>query len=135
ISGTSINLLDVIFTDANTGTAVGEYGIILRTTNGGVSFISQIRSEIPDRFSLHQNYPNPFNSQTTIEFDIKRKGDYNLVIYDCLGRKRDEVFNENLNAGSYSVSFYGDELQSGVYFYRLSADGNAMETRKMALIK
>ncbi|MFC2093212.1 T9SS type A sorting domain-containing protein [Bacteroidota bacterium] len=84
---------------------------------------------------LHQNYPNPFNSQTTIEFDIKKKGDYKLVIYDCLGRKRDEVFNEYLNVGSYSVSFNGDELQSGVYFYRLLTDGNVVEMRKMVLIK
>ena len=90
---------------------------------------------MPVLFKLYQNYPNPFNSQTTIEFDIKKKGDYSLVIYDCLGRKRDEVFNEYLNAESYSVSFNGDELQSGVYFYRLSADGNVVETRKMMLIK
>ncbi|MFC2092791.1 T9SS type A sorting domain-containing protein [Bacteroidota bacterium] len=66
---------------------------------------------------------------------MERKGDYSLVIYDCLGRKRDEVFNEYLNAGSYSVSFNGDELQSGVYFYRISADGNVVDTRKMLLVK
>jgi Secretion system C-terminal sorting domain len=31
----------VSFTDANTGTAVGDYGTILRTTNGGASWTSQ----------------------------------------------------------------------------------------------
>ena len=97
--------------------------------------IKKLSSTIPSSYNLRQNYPNPFNSQTTIEFDIKKKGDYSLVIYDCLGRKREEVFNEYLNAGSYCVSFNGDELQSGVYFYRLSADGNVVETRKMILIK
>jgi photosystem II stability/assembly factor-like uncharacterized protein len=34
-------LLGVSFTDANTGTAVGRYGTILRTTNGGASWMSQ----------------------------------------------------------------------------------------------
>ena len=35
------NLFAVFFTDANTGTAVGDYGTILRTTNGGVNWVSQ----------------------------------------------------------------------------------------------
>ncbi|MBL7128949.1 MAG: T9SS type A sorting domain-containing protein [Ignavibacteria bacterium] len=108
---------------------------IIHTTTGGQVFVNQVSNEIPANFILHQNYPNPFNNQTTIEFDIKKKGNYSLIVYDCLGRKRDEVFNEYLNAGSYSVSYNGDELQSGVYFYRLSADGNVVETRKMTLIK
>jgi len=82
--------------------------------------------------TLPQPLQQPDNNRVRYK---KRKGDYTLVIYDCLGRTRDEVFNEYLNAGSYSVSFNGDELQSGVYFYRLSADGNVVETRKMALIK
>ena len=34
----------VIFTDANTGTAVGWRGIILRTTNGGVTWVNDERS-------------------------------------------------------------------------------------------
>ena len=33
--------MDVSFTDANTGTAVGGYGTILRTTNGGTTWTSQ----------------------------------------------------------------------------------------------
>ena len=107
----------------------------IHTTTGGMMGIQHVSSEIPVLFKLFQNYPNLFNSQTTIEFGIKKKGNYNLVIYDCLGRKRDEVFNEYLKAGSYSVSFNGDELQSGVYFYRLSADGNVVDTRKMVLVK
>ncbi len=38
---TGNTLYRVHFTDANTGTAVGEYGTILRTTNGGSSWTSQ----------------------------------------------------------------------------------------------
>ena len=34
-SGTTSQLTEVVFTDANTGTAVGESGTILRTTDGG----------------------------------------------------------------------------------------------------
>jgi hypothetical protein len=36
------NLLNsVLFTDANTGTAVGEHGTVVRTTNGGATWTSQ----------------------------------------------------------------------------------------------
>ena len=40
-SGTTQNLQDVYFTDANTGTIVGWYGAIFRTTNGGSSWDTQ----------------------------------------------------------------------------------------------
>jgi photosystem II stability/assembly factor-like uncharacterized protein len=40
-SGTTKNLYGVSFTDANTGTAVGDSGTILRTTDGGTTWTSQ----------------------------------------------------------------------------------------------
>ncbi|MDZ7624085.1 MAG: YCF48-related protein [Ignavibacteriaceae bacterium] len=36
-----MDLRDVSFTDENIGTVVGEYGVILRTTNGGANWIAQ----------------------------------------------------------------------------------------------
>ena len=40
-AGTTVSLISVSFTDANTGTAVGPSGTILRTTDGGETWISQ----------------------------------------------------------------------------------------------
>ena len=61
----------VSFTDANTGTAVGDHGTILLTTNGGVMFVEQPKNaEVPSRFVLKQNYPNPFNPTTNFELRI-----------------------------------------------------------------
>jgi len=40
-SGTTINLSGVSFTDANNGTAVGGFGTIIRTTDGGNNWVSQ----------------------------------------------------------------------------------------------
>ena len=112
----------------------GNGGRIWHTTTGGNVFVNQISSNIPDRFYLHQNYPNPFNNQTTIKFDIKEKGDYSLIVYDCLGRKREELFNEYMKAGSYSITYNADKLSSGVYFYRLSSE-KIFITKKFLLIK
>jgi hypothetical protein len=40
-SGTSENINGISFIDANTGTAVGDNGTILRTTNGGINWVMQ----------------------------------------------------------------------------------------------
>jgi photosystem II stability/assembly factor-like uncharacterized protein len=36
-----LSLYDVSFTDADTGTAVGQNGTIVRTTNGGTTWVEQ----------------------------------------------------------------------------------------------
>ena len=112
----------------------GNGGRIWHTTTGGNVFVNQISSNIPDRFYLHQNYPNPFNNQTTIKFDIKEKGDYSLIVYDCLGRKMEELFDEYLSVGSYRITYNAERLSSGVYFYRLSSDEISI-TKSFVLIK
>jgi hypothetical protein len=88
---------------------------------------------IPVEISLYQNYPNPFNPVTEIKFDIPKPGQVILKVYDIAGR---EVwsFNDFKKAGSYSVTFDGTNLASGIYFYRLEADAFA-ESKKMVLIK
>jgi photosystem II stability/assembly factor-like uncharacterized protein len=114
----------------------GNGGRIWHTTNGGDTIvnINKITSNVPSGFSLYQNYPNPFNNSTVIKFDIRDIGKYSLVIYDVLGRKQEELFNEYLTAGSYNVTFNADGLSSGVYFYRLYSDKTFI-TKKFLIIK
>lgn len=101
--------------------------------------ISNIGSEIPGSFSLYQNYPNPFNPVTKIKFDIPSfknvsEPKVKLIIYDMLGREIAVLVNENLKPGTYDVNWNGSEFASGVYFYKLEANGH-FETKKLALIK
>ena len=44
------------------------------------------------------------------------------------------LVNEHLMTGSYEVSFDGNNLPSGVYFYRLTS-GDFSEQKKMVLVK
>ncbi len=96
--------------------------------------IVNINTNVPENFSLKQNYPNPFNPQTKIIFYLKRASFTKLKIFDILGREVKTLVNENLRAGGYKVSFNAESLPSGVYFYRLNAEGFT-ETRKMVLVK
>jgi photosystem II stability/assembly factor-like uncharacterized protein len=134
---------DVYFPNENTGWAVGGNGTILKTTNsGGPIGIKSIASEIPERFSLYQNYPNPFNPVTKIKFSIPASplssiGEglgVRLVIYDILGREVATLVNDKLKSGSYEATWDGTNYPSGVYFYKLSAEGFS-ETKKMVLMK
>ena len=59
-------LNDIQFIDKNTGWAVGEDGVVIRTTNGGVTWVEKEQEHIPDKILLYQNYPNPFNPSTKI---------------------------------------------------------------------
>jgi hypothetical protein len=58
-------------------------------------------------FKLFQNYPNPFNPTTRIKFDLPASGFVSIKIYDVMGRKIENIVNENLKAGSYEVEFNG----------------------------
>jgi len=93
----------------------------------------------PGHFRLSQSYPNPFNDQTVIKYSLTRKVRVSLVIYNILGQKvRTLIRNETQN-GDVSVSWDGkdddgEDLSSGIYFYRLSA-GQLSQTRRMVLLK
>ena len=96
--------------------------------------IKKISTEVPSSFSLKQNYPNPFNPNTKISFDLPKNVNVKLTIYNMLGREVETIVNEQLNAGSYEVTFDGTKYTSGVYYYRLNA-GEFVETKKMILVK
>jgi hypothetical protein len=95
--------------------------------------------ELPTKFDLRQNYPNPFNPSTKIEFDVPRKSHVTLTVYNVLGQAVNTLVNEEMTPGNKVVIWDGDsqtgvKVSSGMYFYKLSADG-FLSTKKMLLVK
>ncbi|UCE18051.1 MAG: DUF11 domain-containing protein, partial [Gemmatimonadota bacterium] len=101
---------------------------------------------LPTRFTLSQNYPNPFNPATRIGFQLPVIGDQStqyttLKIFNLLGREVRTLVDEDKEPGYYEVTWdgrdtFGNEVPSGVYFYRLSGNGGQLsETRRMILMK
>ena len=90
--------------------------------------------------ALHQNQPNPFRGSTQIAFDAKPGAPVTLAVYDIHGRRvRTLLEGERSAAGGAAVTWdgtnaMGEPVPSGVYFYRVQADGVA-QTRKMTLAK
>lgn len=85
-------------------------------------------------YSLDQNYPNPFNPTTKISYSIKNSSMVKLQVFDVLGRIVTKLVSEYQNPGTYKVEFNGNNLTSGVYYYKLEA-GSYTKIKKMLLIK
>ena len=93
-----------------------------------------IDNNIPVEYALYQNYPNPFNPVTVIKFDLPESGLVNLKIFNTIGEEVLTLVNEQLNAGTHSVSFNAENLPSGVYLYKLSTNSQLF-SKKMILLK
>ncbi|MBU1423427.1 MAG: T9SS type A sorting domain-containing protein, partial [Bacteroidetes bacterium] len=101
---------------------------------GGVSDVEENNLSIPLAFELKQNFPNPFNSSTVITYYVPRKSFVTLKVYGLLGNEIAKLVQEEKTAGKHEVRFDVFNLSSGVYFYRLTADGFT-QTKKMLLIR
>jgi hypothetical protein len=117
----------------------GENHTLVAALVNGVQYgtfvgVDERQSGIPSTFQLSQNYPNPFNPSTNISFELPVSSLVSLKIFDLLGREVASVVNEKLEAGRYTKKLDASGLTSGVYFYRLQADGY-VATRKLLLLR
>jgi hypothetical protein len=85
---------------------------------------------------LKGNYPNPFNPETTIAFQLKSSvKNAKIEIYNIRGQKQTTLKLDEATRAAGQVVWKADTMSSGVYFYRLVADGKTIETRKAILMK
>jgi hypothetical protein len=113
---------------------------LYKVENGQPTSIKQVpvsneeTPKIPTSVSLKQNYPNPFNPTTTIQFELDEATFTKLTVFDVLGRKVRELVNEVRPAGTNTIQFDATNLASGIYLYRLEANG-VVQTKRLTLIK
>lgn len=96
-------------------------------------------TNIPSSLQLFQNYPNPFNPVTVIQYALPRDCEVQITIYNILGQEVKILVNEYQEAGYKRVELdskneHGEEVASGIYFYRLRA-GEFTESKKMVILK
>jgi len=153
-TGSNVELWSIDFVNDTVGYAIGN-NVVLKTTNGGVVFVNNNNSHIPEDYKLYQNYPNPFNPSTTIRFSIPlwrgvsadggRGVLVKVTIYNIPGREITTLVNELLQPGTYSVTWpapTGNAVNqpSGVYYYKIEIVETTRrvvftETKKMVLLK
>jgi hypothetical protein len=116
----------------------GKYSYRLKQidTDGKFEYSKVIEIEIgsPGAFELSQNYPNPFNPVTTIRYSLPQSGNVRLTVYNLLGEQVEVPVNEFKEAGVHTINFKAENLNSGIYIYKLETEG-FVRSRKMTLIK
>jgi hypothetical protein len=94
----------------------------------------------PVLLRLGQNGPNPFNPLTTIRYDLPRRQQVSLRVFDMAGRLvQTLVSNRWHEAGPHAVNWAGRDTEgravaAGVYRYVLEGQG-FRESRSMLLLK
>ncbi len=104
------------------------------TINVALTGINDNSSNIPTQFELSQNYPNPFNAETNIDFTLNAEGHALLEIYNVLGQIVDVLVDQTMSPGTYKYNWNAGNRTSGVFFYRLTFEGQT-KTGRMTLLK
>jgi len=109
------------------------YNINVDTNDVPMSVGNNHNSNISE-YELYQNYPNPFNPETVIKYSLPERGFVSLKVYNVIGENVATLVNNSQEKGTKEITFNGENLPSGIYFYRLEANGTNV-TKKMILLK
>ena len=99
-----------------------------------VSTSAEQTTSIPLQTELAQNFPNPFNPSTAINYQLSANSFVVLGIFDVSGRQVARLVEQEMPAGSHTVTWNANNLPSGTYIYRITA-GKYVDSKKMQLLK
>jgi len=93
----------------------------------------------PAGFTLRQNYPNPFNLGTMISYNLDRRQQVKLAVFNVLGQEVVVLYDgvqtrDTKHAYWNGLGRDGHQVASGIYFAQLRGETNS-STIKMMLMK
>jgi len=122
--GTIINNTAAIYFDFNppiftntTYHTIGENFITIKLTVGDI-YEEKVAVKV---------FPNPFTYSTTIKVEGKEYETLNLMVFDVTGR----LVKEEQSTFTSSIELENNNLQTGIYFYRLKGDDHLINTGKL----
>ena len=140
-SGTTENLNKVDFVTKDIGYIVGNNGTILKTTDGGLTSITNKKpqNKKPSGFTLASVYPNPFNPETTITYTLDTTEWMNISIYSIRGELVRNLVQNIQTQGNQVIHWDGrDEnnrvVPAGLYLCVLTSQSHK-KVLKMTLLK
>ena len=95
--------------------------------------------EIPSEFKLYDPYPNPFNPEITFSFELTKRSNIDLTIYDVLGRKVKSFNQIHLKSGRHKLNWKATDepgimVSAGIYLYEFKM-GTETQTGKVIYLK
>jgi CotH kinase protein/Secretion system C-terminal sorting domain len=86
--------------------------------------------EIAKKFPL-RIFPNPTESETTIEYDVAKKGRVRINVYDFTGKLLKTVLDEEKNINIYRVKLNLENSSSGMYVVDYQIDDIHLESMRV----
>ena len=81
---------------------------------------------------LGKAYPNPANTSITIPVFSNGHGDIDLSLYDLTGKKVKDIYKGNVS-GNREFSFEVDDLDNGIYFYKIATGDGHKAVNKISI--
>ncbi len=86
--------------------------------------------EIVNKFQL-KVFPNPTDTETTIEYEVTKKGRAKINLYDFTGKLLKTLLDEDKNANIYQIKLNSENLSSGLYVVDYQLDDIHVESMRM----
>ncbi|MFN0031999.1 MAG: T9SS type A sorting domain-containing protein [Flavobacteriales bacterium] len=90
--------------------------------------ISGVEELLATVSNLHA-MPNPMSESGIIEFTLSGSTLVQVELFDITGKKVKAIFYGNKSQGQQKLNWSAGDLESGIYFLRLIADGQVQTTR------
>jgi hypothetical protein len=133
--------VDVSVRVIDTGKNTDPQGVVLRADAIKFALLKEVTfaeqplpGSVPYRFRLGQSYPNPCNARATIAYELDREGRVELRVYNAAGQQVAVLVEGTLPAGRHEVHWAVEDVPSGVYFYRLKTERQAL-IGKLAVVR
>ncbi|MBX2977280.1 MAG: T9SS type A sorting domain-containing protein, partial [Ignavibacteriaceae bacterium] len=123
--GNSNSTKEYSFVDESVSGGKYSYRLKQIDNDGKYSYSSEVEVEIeniPTEYTLYQNYPNPFNPSTTIKFGLPKDSKVVLEVFNIIGEKVTTLINQEMSAGYHNIIFSANELSTGIYIYKITAN-------------
>jgi FtsP/CotA-like multicopper oxidase with cupredoxin domain len=147
-SGTTNNSGEVLFSSSATRNPVGEWcfevtDVILTgaTYDSGANIVTiaceggfMSNNESAPADMLLSVYPNPSQKSTQIAFELPQKMQVVLEVYTVLGRRVAVITERSYEAGRHVLDWDARKLNSGMYFLKIKADGELIDTQRLLLM-
>lgn len=84
---------------------------------------------------LLQNVPNPFKGNTQIWYKLENESAVQLKVFNYTGQLVRSINEGYKTKGNHYIDFNASGLKNGIYFYSISINGQATDTKKMTIMK
>ncbi|MBL7013723.1 MAG: T9SS type A sorting domain-containing protein [Candidatus Marinimicrobia bacterium] len=108
--------------------------LVVQYLNELPSVSTASKNNLPERINISPIFPNPFNPVASLQLNLHKRTDVQLIVRDISGKKVDSNLYENMASGSHTIRWNSGYHSSGIYFFEISME-NASQIRKGILIK